>query len=278
MSMTIHRRKTKRLITEEEALALKEIAPFCDLRQDAKAVNFGLIFGMSYKRFSANELETKWSIEKIDNFIKDKDIEDIVDEMAIKHSNVSPVLWRYYAVAKFIRDSFFKSYPGLLERIERNQAFIREHGYIRSFHGGIRRVPLAIYAYNEQGRLREDEDAKEVANWNNIASNTSIQTDEVCSISQAINEWESTIPDESVDNGVSGTVHDSVDFYVLKEGSLETLAEMQSLFEKEEPWMQGMKFPIDLVIVDLEKEDHYYKHGYKYKKFKELAKEGKVSC
>ena len=291
--MQVLHRKVRRAITEEEAVRLKEQEPFATFRQDSKSINFGMIFGMSYKAYSANNLETSWSLERIRTFIKEKKLEGSVDEMMEKYPQIEPKLWEYYAVAKFIRDQFFDSYKGLMERIKRNEAFAKENGFVRSYHGAIRRVPMLALCTEEvegpQGRLvqrmRKDENMKEIANLVNITSNSTIQTDEAATVMDSVNKWmhsqygekfKHVADDEyvlEVDDEtyslVTGTVHDSVDFFVLKEYALEILAELQKTFERLDPWQKGVKFPIDLTIVDIGKGE-YYKKGMKYKKFKEL--------
>ena len=67
MTKTIHTVKT--LITEDDFIKLKEVEPFASMRQDSKAINFGLLFGMGAPTYSRNSLETKWSVEKIEKFI-----------------------------------------------------------------------------------------------------------------------------------------------------------------------------------------------------------------
>jgi DNA polymerase I-like protein with 3'-5' exonuclease and polymerase domains len=266
--MEITKRTVKRRITEDEFLRMKNIEPFATFRQDAKKCNFGMIFGISYRKFSTASLETSWPYERVQQFVKEKNLYDVVDKMAERHGELDAKLWEYYAVSDYLRKQFFETYPGLMGRIERNKAFAIENGYIRSFHGAIRRVPLLMWMVNEEGKIRQDENKKEFANLVNITSNTSIQTDEVATVMQAINTWEET---EDLTKGwVIGTVHDSVDFYVLKKEIESVLQRMKEVFEKEEDWAKGVSFPVDITICDLSQpEENWYKHGTPVKKFLE---------
>ncbi len=270
--INIHKRVVKRQITEEEFLLLKNTEPFATFRQDSKAVNFSMIFGGSFKRFSSSTLELKWDKQRINKFIDDNKLIDEKMNMAKKYPNVEPHLWAYYTVAKYIRDNFFKTYKGLMDRIERNKILGMDEGYIRSFHGGIRRFPLLMLSHTDHETL-PDENMAEVSNWFNMTSNTSIQNDEICKVAKSIIEYEDTVADD--DNYIFGTVHDSVDFVQGKQDIITKLNKIQTIFEKEEDWQKGIKLPIDITIVDLSNPNHYYKHGFSYKELlQELKQHG----
>jgi hypothetical protein len=276
--MQVIHKTSKRTITEKEALRLKKIEPFSTFRQDAKAVNFGMIFGMSFKKFSKTSLETSWSENRIDSFIENMKLQESVEEMKERYIGEDEKIWKYYAVAKFIRTQFFDTYVGLMERIKRNEAFAKEHGYIRSRFGAIRRLPMLSLCCteNKEGKqiLRPQENMKEVAELVNISSNSTIQTDEVCIIMQCKNDWnhsqkglfcEATVP-------TSGMVHDSSDFYVPKDDPVDILVQIKKTFEKDEKWQLGIKFLTDMTIVDIIKGE-YYKNGTSYGKFLRAQKE-----
>lgn len=270
LHVKIKRVTTNRTITEEEFLRLKKIKPFSTFRQDSKGINFGMIFGMSFKKFSSSTLETSWSYERVQEFVKERHLEDIVKEMQEKYSNIDSKLWSYYAVAKFIRDNFFDTYKGLMKRIKRNEELGKTVGYIRSFHGGIRRVPLLSLATNpDTGRYRRDENLKEASGLVNICANSTIQTDESAVVAIAALKWNSGDNECKASVETIGFVHDSLDAYVDKDRILEVIPKLKEVFEIEEKWQQGVKFLIDIQIVDLENKDHYYKKGVDFEKFLE---------
>jgi hypothetical protein len=241
--------------------------------------NFGLIFGMSFKKFSQSVLEVSWSHERIKTFIEEKSLEGQVELIAEKYPVIDPTLWDYYAVATHIRDQFFDTYKGLMERIKRNEAFAKEHGYIRSFHGAIRRLPMLPLCSKEiEGKygnyigMRTDEDFRNIANLINITSNTSIQSDESITVMRRYADWlreDNPFKDKAL---IIGFVHDSVDALVEREGAMETIMALKANFETQEPWQKGITFPTDCMVVDLKEPNHYYKHGWKFKKFKDLQK------
>jgi hypothetical protein len=273
--MQITKRTVTRLLTEEEVIRLKSVSPFEELRQDSKAINFSFLFGASFRKFAKTELEVKWSIEKADDLIEKVDLFDKVIEMQEKYPDEPTKMHKYYACAWYIRDQFFKGYPGLMKRIKRNEEFAKEHGYIRSYHGAIRRVPMLSFCINSEGKPRKSENFKEMANLVNITANTSIQDDEVSTVNPKMVEYEESPLGKT--NPMIGMTHDSVDLYVLKETAIETLTEIKELFERaDEQWQHGIKFGIDMKVVDFSNPSHYYKcrDAYSFNQLKELRKNG----
>lgn len=96
-------------------------------RFEAKAVNFGLIYGMSSKGFK-DYAKVSYGIEFTDKG------------------------------AERMRDNFFKLYPRLLKYHEVYKAKARKFGYIRTFFG--RRVPMPfINSMNKQKRASDERNA-----------------------------------------------------------------------------------------------------------------------
>jgi DNA polymerase I-like protein with 3'-5' exonuclease and polymerase domains len=90
---------------------------FDRFRYYAKAVNFGFIYGMWWVKFK-DYAKTDYQIE-----LKDRE-------------------------AEAMRESFFESYPGLNDWHWNMKNFAEAHGYVRSLHGGLRRLP-DIYSNDE---------------------------------------------------------------------------------------------------------------------------------
>lgn len=271
--MQITKRTVTRLLTEDEVIRLKEISPFSDRRTDSKGINFSFLFGASFRKFAKTELEVKWSIEKADELITQADLFDRVMEMQEKYPDEPTKMHKYYACAWYIRDQFFKAYPGLMRRIKRNEEYAKEHGYIRSYHGAIRRVPMLSFCINTEGKPRKHENFKEMANLINITANTSIQDDEVSTVNPKMVEYEDS--SLGTTDPIIGMTHDSADLYVLKETAIATLTKIQELFERpDELWQHGIKFGIDMKIVDFSNPEHYYKckSAYSLNQLKDLLR------
>jgi DNA polymerase I-like protein with 3'-5' exonuclease and polymerase domains len=79
-------------------------------RFQAKAVNFGFLYGMWWTKFKAYA-KTDYGIDFTDR------------------------------EAKEMREAFFRKYSGLERWHESMRAFARSHGYVRGLHGALRRLP-----------------------------------------------------------------------------------------------------------------------------------------
>jgi DNA polymerase I-like protein with 3'-5' exonuclease and polymerase domains len=144
-----------------------------DARQKAKAVNFGFLFGMWWKKFIVYA-KTQYGVE-----FTDKE-------------------------AKAVRENFFKKYKGLEPWHNRVKEFALQHGYVRSYTGRIRHLPMVDSSedYIVQEALRQ-------------AINSPVQE---CASSlgvMAIGRM-----NEEVDSRylpIVGFIHDSIIGYVRKE-------------------------------------------------------------
>jgi DNA polymerase I-like protein with 3'-5' exonuclease and polymerase domains len=92
----------RRTVTVSEYLEFK--------RQCAKAVNFGFLYGMGWRKFKVYA-RTDYKL----NF---------TDEEAME-----------------MRELFFRKYPRLQRWHEAMRAFLAEHGYVRALHGSVRHLP-----------------------------------------------------------------------------------------------------------------------------------------
>lgn len=221
--------------------------------------NFGFLFGMAAITFAANTLETTWTQQQADDFIEEFDLYDKKFELAKKFPNSEPTFWSYLAVADYIRNAFFKSYPGLMERIERNKEIGEREGYVRSIHGGIRRVPVLLM----KGR---DDDRREIAGLYNICANTTIQNDEACKIMGCMVEFQTWCDENNIKSYMYGMVHDSVDLVIYKDELKLVIDKVREIFEKQESWQKGIPLAIDIIIGDLASGDHY-KGGLEWKQY-----------
>lgn len=81
-----------------------------ELRQQAKAVNFGYLYGMWWRKF-VMYARTSYGV-----IVTDKE-------------------------AERSRETYFRLYPGLVKYHENMRAFVRKHKYVRALHGALRRLP-----------------------------------------------------------------------------------------------------------------------------------------
>lgn len=263
--MTIQHRTVKRTISLEEFKKFHEIEqePFESFRQNAKGANFSLLFGMVAVSFARTSIIPNWTDEQIEQFIADNDLYDDDAKFKIASSNafksLPPEQWGYITVADYIRTHFFKSYPGLMERIEEYRKFATENGYVRSIHGAIRRFPHLLMS-------GADDDRKELAGYLNMAVNSTIQNDEACRVMSCITEFVNWRNANHIKSYIYGTVHDSVDFVIFDNEVDVVVPKIHEIFEKMEPWQKQVPLTVELKLADLTRGEHY-KGGLKEKAF-----------
>lgn len=224
------------------------------------------LFGMHAVTFAKASLKPNWSDAQAEKFIEENDLYDLKFAVAQKYKNDSPEDWNYIAAAEYIRSQYFKTYPGLMRRIENYRKFAKEHGYIRSIHGAIRHTPVL-------GLRGDDDDRKEIAGLDNIAVNTTIQNDEACRVMPSIEIFENWLDENNMKSYTFGTVHDSADMAIHKDEIEIVLPKIHEIFEREESWQQGIPLTVDIKIADLNRGEHY-KGGLKEKAFLKRMKNG----
>lgn len=101
----------------EEKFALLPAKERKDWRQKAKAINFGFIYGMSWKKFMAYA-KTQYGVEFTES------------------------------EAKNIRANYFKKYKGIAAWHEVVKNFVKQHGFVRSYSGLKRNLP-SVYSEEE---------------------------------------------------------------------------------------------------------------------------------
>lgn len=99
--------------------------PTKEERKRGKAINFGFIYGMWWKKFK--------------DYARDSYGVDFTD-----------------AESKFTREGFFKLYAGLVDWHKKQKRFARRYGYVRSLLGRMRRLPDAM-AREDSPRRQEAE-------------------------------------------------------------------------------------------------------------------------
>lgn len=262
--LTIKKHTERRKITLDEFMKLKKDehgGPFAQMRQDAKSVNFSLLFGAVASTFARRVLEVAWTEEQADTYIKDNNLRALKDKIIAKYPSEKPLMWKLITCASDIRSKFFKTYPGLLQRIERERAFAMEHGYVRCWHGAVRRIPeLFFMSKDEKGRLNGDDQrlyGKLVGNLLNIAANTSIQNLEAVFVMAAIADLHLWLKEEEMKSYIWGSVHDSIDFCIHKD---EVEAVCTKMLEFCRKTMHGMPLDIDICVADI-LEGECYKSG-----------------
>lgn len=256
--LKINRRTEHRKLTLEEYTKQKDSEPYKTWRHVGKTCNFLLIFGGSAMIFKDQALETTWSPEQVDNYIKENKCYQELENVKRIYRGISDSEAPYVAVATRIRDNFFKGYPGLMERIEREVKFARTHGYVRSPFGHVRKeIELML-----EGDWDRKTNSKMLRNLENIAKNSNIQNAEASITKRIMFEMQNWLKENGYKSRLWSEIHDSMDLYVYKTELEPVIKHLQSLCEREVPEFMGTPVPlkVDCEISDLTK-GQYYKGG-----------------
>ena len=263
--LTIKKHTIRKKITLDEFMKMKkdERGPFMKMRQDAKSINFGYIFGMTASTFATRTLEVDWTEEQADKYIKENNLRGLKDKIIAKYPREEPLMWKMITCASDIRDRFFKTYPGLMKRIDRERAFAMEHGYVRCWHGPCRRTPELFFMKRGDKSVHPNGDdnklyGKLVGNLFNIAANTTIQNLEAVYVMSSIVQLHEWLKENHMKSYIFGSVHDSIDFVIHKDEVEVVCKKMKEVccITKE-----AMPLDIDIVYADLTKGEIY--HGGK---------------
>lgn len=265
--LTIKKHIVRRQITLDEFMRLKkdeegtpgsEQKTFCQMRQEAKAINFGYIFGMTAPTFSSRTLEVSWTEEQADKYIKDNNLRALKDKIISRYPREDPLVWKMITCASDIRSKFFETYPGLKSRIDREKAFAMEHGYVRCWHGACRRTPeLFFMTRTDTGYPNGDDNklyGRLVSNLYNIAANTAIQNLEAVFVMNSIVEIHNWLRANNMKSYIWGSVHDSIDFAIHRD---EVEAVCTKMLEVCRKTMLGMPLDIDITVADVLQDEHY---------------------
>lgn len=251
-------------------MRMKSEAPFSDYRQMAKAVNFGFLFGLVAASFAVKTLETSWTEAQADQYIRDNRLRDLKEKIITRYPRESPKMWKMITCATDIRSKFFKTYPGLMERIDRERNFALEHGYIRAWHGACRRTPeLFFMEKGEKGRPKGDDNTLYggmLGTLLNIAPNAAIQNFEAVIVMRAITEIKKWFEDNNMKSFIWGSVHDSIDLALHIDEVEAVCKKIVEVCQRPLPELLGMPMEVDIVVADLKKGEHY-KGGKKWKAF-----------
>ena len=258
MACKIMKTQEYREITEEEFKRQKKAEPYASQRQTAKSENFLLIFGGSAKVLSDSALETFWDEDQCEEFIKLYHCEKELEQVQKSYKNECPSKQKNIAVCSRLRSNFFKGYPGLWNRIQREKENAAENGFVRTVFGKVRNLI--------ELRFRGEYDNREMSgvlrNLENISANHAAQNLEACIRGRAQYEMQSWLINNGYKSRTFGEIHDSVDFYIKKEEIQPVLAHAKHIFEREIPELEADWVPliVDCEVSDLNEGD-YYKGG-----------------
>jgi len=256
----------KRRLKLEDFLELKKYKPFKKWRQDSKGVNFGAIFGAIGSTLSEQMKAAGFSEEDVDEAIHTFSLENVLKSSVSqgKAKKKGEKALRYAVVGDKLRELFFNLYPGLLERIEREQNFAIKNYYVRTWTGPVRHFPeLKYMKFNSRGNLIGVDailSSKVFASIKNKACNTTIQTAEVYWAMPNATAFNHYMKKWKLKSRIFNYTHDSYEIYVYKteleivKGLLKRLVDINR-----QPYY-GIPMDMEIEVSDLTK-GQYLKKG-----------------
>ena len=270
--LKIEKKKETKTITLKEFMRLKKDGDrFENMRQNAKFVNFAFLFGATARTFVSTTLEIFWTEEDADNYIKENHLYSLSRKIAERYPNETLKYQKYLTCATDIRNKFFEAYPGLMERINRERKFALEHGYIRSWHGSVRRVPeLYLMQKDEKGKNIKGDDrliyGRMIGKLLNVCANTTIQNFEAVLVMSSISKILDSFTKEKMDSFIFGSVHDSIDFYIKKKELKKAHDIIEDICTEDWDEMHGMPQEIEMLVADVAKGE-IYKGGKDWREY-----------
>lgn len=255
MACKITKRTEHRQITLDEFKKQKGYGDYKKFRQIAKAENFSLIFGGSESVFSQYSLEIYWNLDQVEDYLENNDCEEELDEVRKKYKTFTDEHQKFVAAASKMRKGFFKGYPGLLTRCDREVKYASENGYCRSVFGGTRNL-IELFL---RGAYDEKYESGTLKNLENISKNYLAQQLEACIRGRAMREIAEWLINNGYKSRVWNEIHDSIDYYLYKTEAKDVLAHVKHIEERKIPELKEfwVPLPADCNISDRTKGQHY---------------------
>jgi DNA polymerase-1 len=218
--------------TIEQFLEVKKQEPYKTQRGIAKNVNFGFLFGGSAWSFANDKLRAEWDLDFCLNFLKEMNLDTNSDDPFLE-------------AAEYIRNTFFKKYPKLLEWHDKCHETAKKYGMIRSPFGARRLLPRLTY-------IGKDTDRKEISEDQNISKNSPVQNFESVAIMRGMREFHELVKKNNWKSRIFGMIHDAVGFYIHKDERSFMVKTILDIFQRQYEEYEGVHMEFELEISDPE--------------------------
>jgi DNA polymerase I-like protein with 3'-5' exonuclease and polymerase domains len=257
---------TKRKMNLDDFMKLKKYKPVKKWRQDSKAVNFGAIFGAIGSTLGAQMMAVGFSEEDCDEALDLFGLDAVYNTaLNMGKAKKGPKVLKYSIVGDKLRELFFQTYPGLMVRIQREQKFGMEHGYVRTWTGPVRHLAeLKYMKWNSKGNLIGADSilySKLFSHAKNEACNSTIQTAEVYWAMPNVTAFNKLMKKWNLKSRIFNYTHDSMEIYVLKEEKKTVYGLLNRLCQVVRQPYYGIPMDMSAEESDLSNSDEYLKHG-----------------
>jgi DNA polymerase I-like protein with 3'-5' exonuclease and polymerase domains len=217
-----------------------------ELRQISKMIGLSFLFGAGVNNLAGGTLRMAWNPKKCQEFIKERKLEDLLNQ-TIQHNKrlVGDNLY-YYVVSAFFRAEFFKLYPELEEWILECAREASVAGYRRSPWGSRRLLPQLTY----QGK---HSDGGMLKNLSNISVNSPVQDYETVVMAAVMSSTDEAFEELGYISYMPGMVHDSAVTVTYKDELDSVLKIELSAFDFNDPATYGIPYGGECNVADFTK-------------------------
>jgi DNA polymerase I-like protein with 3'-5' exonuclease and polymerase domains len=238
--------KVGELISYEEYCKNAKNGKCKDLRQIAKMIGLAFIFGAGVNNLAGGTLRMAWNPKKCQEFIKERKLDDLLNQTIQHNKKISGDNLYYYVVSSFFREEFFKLYPELEQWILECAKEASVTGYRRSPWGSRRLLPQLTY----QGRHSEGGALK---NLSNISVNSPVQDYETVVMATVMSSTDGAFEELGYISYMPGMVHDSAVTVAYKDELDSVLKIELSAFDFNDPVTYGIPYGGECNVADFTK-------------------------
>jgi hypothetical protein len=232
--------KITKFINDNETFCIKVPSSNIVVRAGDSAIfarNCGLafIFGAGVNNLAGGTLRMAWTPQKCREFIKERKLEDLLNQTIQRNKRLTGDNIYYYVVSAFFRAEFFKLYPELERWIFECARDASVTGYCRSPWGSRRLLPQLTY----QGK---HSDKAALKNLSNISVNSPVQDYETVVMATVMTSTDEAFEELGYISYMPGMVHDSVVTIAYKD-ELDSILKIElSAFDFKAPATYGISY------------------------------------
>jgi hypothetical protein len=242
--------KVGELISYEEYCKNAKKGKCKDLRQIAKMIGLAFIFGAGVNNLAGGTLRMAWTPKKCKEFIKERRLEDLLNQTIQHNKKLTGDNLYYYVVSAFFRAEFFKLYPELEQWILECAKEASVTGYRRSPWGSRRLLPQLTY----QGK---HSDGAMLKNLSNISVNSPVQDYETVVMATVMTSTNEAFEELGYISYIPGMVHDSVVTMAYKDELDSVLKIELSAFDFKDPATYGIPYGGECNVANFSKDEFW---------------------
>ena len=212
--------KTHSPSTKEVKGFTKISSQFGNWRRACKVVNFGVLFNCSAPTLAQQLEDAGYTFDEAIEFMELTNNLPFYNQLLLKNNKMKGEKVAFLAAATLMLENYYKGFPGVPERTQREAKFAWKNGYSRCWHGPVRHLPeLRYMKRNREGQVIGADQrlfSSMVSNRINQAGNSPIQCMEMRIAGATISEVYDYIEEWNLKSHLYNMVHDSEDWVIYK--------------------------------------------------------------